>query len=103
MPADHSGPDPQREMLALEGSWVSNSKGKWLKKKWAGRQERSGKGRAQQLANWNGDPRVGGLLGLDNVLRNGGLRRPSGIMIELVEVRSPLNEVKRRREMKALV
>lgn len=73
------------------------------KKKWAGRQERSGKGWAQQLANWNGDPRVGGLLGLDNVLRNGGLRRPSGIMIELVEVRSPLNEVKRRREMKVLV
>lgn len=74
-----------------------------VKKKWAGRQERSGKGQAQQLANWNGDPRVGGLLGLDNVLRNGGLRRPSGIMIELVEVRSPLNEVKRRREMKVLV
>lgn len=55
------------------------------------------------MANWNGDPRVGGLLGLDNVLRNGGLRRPGGIMIELVEVRSPLNEVKRRGEMKVLV
>lgn len=50
-----------------------------------------------------GDPCVGGLLGLDNVLRNGGLRRPGGIMIELVEVRSPLNEVKKGREMKALV
>lgn len=44
-----------------------------------------------------GDPCVGGLLGLDNVLRNGGLRRPGGIMIELVEVRSPLNEVKKGR------
>jgi hypothetical protein len=49
---------------------------------------------AQQLANWR---LWGGPLRLDNVLRNGGLRRPSGIVMELVEVRSPLNEVKKGR------
>lgn len=74
-------------------------------KKKNGRADRKGVER-DSPSSWligTGDPCVGGLLGLDNVLRNGGLRRPGGIMIELVEVRSPLNEVKRGREMKALI
>lgn len=68
----------------------------------AGREEQGGT-EAQRLANWSAAPASGGGCAPDNVLLSWELGRPGGIVIELVEVRTPLNAGKRRGEMKARV
>lgn len=69
---------------------------KWLKV--GGWQESRGDG--QRPSGWligERDRRGGKAAHTDNVLPSQGLGRPGGIVIELVEVRAPLNEAKRER------